>query len=115
MLKHRKYVPLDYSLCRMTVTVYRHRDASRHVVKNVHYEFTDLREILQGKARRSRSFLLVIPGLWEIQPGDKVVLGEGPEGLNWEQLNGSVATLGVVRSVKPRYFNGRICHMEARG
>ncbi len=115
MLKHRKIVPLDYSLCRMTVTVYRHTDGSRHVIKNVHYEFTDQREIVQGKMRRSRSFLLVIPGFWEIQPGDKVVLGEGPEDCSWQQLNGAVATLGVVSSVKPRHFDGRICHMEARG
>lgn len=115
MLKQRRFLPLDYSLCCMTVTVYRQADGSRHIVNNVHYEFTDQRTVEQGKARRSRSFLLVIPGFWDIQPGDKVMPGEGPEGLSWEQLNGSVAGLCVVGSVKPRYFDGKVCHMEARG
>lgn len=114
-MKHRKMVPLDYSLCRMTVTVYRRGDGSRHILNDVHYEFTDQRVVEQGKARRSRSFLLVIPGRWDIQPGDKVVLGEGPQDLSWEQLSAAVPTLGTVGSVKPRFFDGQICHMEARG
>ena len=115
MLKARKKVPLDYSLCRMTVTVYRRADGSRHVLKNVHYEFTDERTVTKGQAVRSRSFLLVIPGGWDMEPGDKVVLGEGPEDYDWQQLNAAVPTLGVVVTVKPRYLNGKLCHTEARG
>lgn len=115
MLKHRKVVPLDYSLCCMTVTVYRQADGSRHVIQNTHFEITDQRSVELGKARRSRSFLLVIPGFWDIRPGDKVVVGKGPEGMSWAQLNGAVDGLVVVGSVRPRYFDGKICHMEARG
>ena len=115
MLRSRKRVPLDYSLCRMTVTVYHRADGSRHILNNVHYEFTDERTVVKGQAVRSRSFLLVIPGGWDIAPGDKVVLGEGPEDCSWQQLNGAIPTLGVVVSVKPRYLNGQLCHMEARG
>ena len=115
MSKQSKRLPLDYSLCRTTVTVYSMADGSRHVLHNVHFEFADQRKVEQGKARRSRSFLLVIPGFWNIQPGDKVVLGEGPVGLGWAQLNGSVPGLAVVGSVKPMHFDGKVCHMEVRG
>ena len=115
MLKHRKVVPLDYSICRMTVTVYTAADGGRHILKNVHYEITNQRIVEHGAARIQRSFLLVIPGFWDIRPGDKVVLGEGPEGLSWEQLNGQINGLTVAGSVKPRYFDGKICHMEVRG
>ena len=115
MLKHRKTVPLDYSICRMTVTVYTAADGGRHILNNVHYEITDQRIAEHGIVRIRRSFLLVIPGVWDIRPGDKVVLGEGPEGLSWDQLDGQIDTLAVAGSVKPRYFNGKICHMEVRG
>ena len=115
MLRHRKVLPLDYSLCCMTVTVYKQADRSRHVIHNTHFEINDQRSVEMGKARRSRSFLLVIPGAWDIRPGDKVILGEGPEAVGWEQLTGAMEGLVVVGSVKPRYFGGKICHMEARG
>lgn len=115
MLKHRKRVPLDYSLCRMTVTVYTRQDGKRHILKNVHYEMSDQRVTEQGRVRIKRGFLLVIPGSWNIHPGDKILAGEGPQGLSWDQLGGETPGLGVVTSVKPRYFEGRLCHLEVRG
>ena len=115
MLKRRNLIPLDYSLCRMTVTVYG-AGGERRVLSGVHYEFTDRVDTAMGIQSHSREFLLVIPGADPIAPGDKVVLGEGPEGLSWEAMNtASVPTLGVVQTVKPRYFMGKPCHTEARG
>ena len=116
MLKLRKTIPLDYSLCAMTVTVYRREGQTRRVLEGVHYEFTDGEKTDSGRTHHSRNFLLVIPGSDGIAPGDKVLLGIGPENPTWESLNGAqLPTLGVVATVKPRYLYGRPCHTEARG
>ena len=100
MLRNRKLIPLDYSLCRMTVTV--DSPGGSRVLEGVHFEFTDSREVTGGKAAHTRAFLLVIPGEDPIAPGDRVVLGDAP-------------FPAVVATVKPRYFGGRVCHTEARG
>lgn len=114
MIKHRKLIPLDYSLCSMTVTVYS-AGGERRVLSGVHYEFTRQQQTATGKAAAEAGFLLVIPGEDPIAPGDKVVLGMG-EDVPFDALNvAAYPTLGIVRSVKPRYFRGIPCHTEARG
>ena len=110
MLKRKKTIPLDYSLCTMTVTVYRREGLNRRVLEGVHYEFTDRSHTDSGRSAHSRGFLLVIPGSDPIAPGDKVAVGECPPVTAWHEADGM-----VVRSVKPRYFYGSICHTEARG
>lgn len=116
MLRRTNTVPLDYGLCCMTVTVYRREGLTRHVLRNAHYELTDELRHSAGVTQYGRPFLLVIPGQADLAVGDKVLLGEGPEVIAWDELNiAKFPTLGVVQSVKPRYFRGRLCHMEARG
>ncbi len=116
MLKLTKTVPLDYSLCCMTVTVYHREGLTRRVIQGVHYEFTDTLDRQGGMERAGRGFLLVIPGSDPIAVGDAVVLGEGEQITDWAQLSvPGVQTLGTVQSVKPRYFMGAPCHTEARG
>ena len=114
MLKHRNLIPLDYALCRMTVTVY-DRKGGRRVVENAHYEFTDESATATGKTSADRGFLLVIPGLDPVAPGDKILLGVGGD-IPFDALNpAEFPTLGIVKTVKPRYFLGEPCHTEARG
>ncbi len=114
MLKHRNAMPLDYSLCTMTVTVY-DKNGDRRVLENVHYEFTRQQDTAAGMEDAHSGFLLVIPGEDPIAPGDKVLLGVGAE-IPFDGLNPAVApTLGIVKTVKPRYFRHRLCHTEARG
>lgn len=116
MLRKQNNIPLDYSMCCMTVTVYHREGLTRHVIGNAHYEYTREEAVSQGIREAQRQFLLVVPGHCPLQPGDKVVPGEGPEITAWSQLNlADVPGLGVIRSVKPRYFRGRLCHTEARG
>ena len=109
-------VPLDYSLCQMTVTVYHREGLTRQVLEGVHYEFTDHRAVEGGIEEKSRRFQLVIPGDRQIFPGDKVVLGVGPEITAWQALTvENTPTLGLVASVQPRYYRGKVCHIEAKG
>ena len=116
MLKNRNPIPLDYSLCNMTVTVYHREGLTRQVLDGVCYEFTTHRQVEEGIARVSRSFHLVIPGECAIFPGDKVLRGIGPEISRWEDLAVETSgTLGLVTSVKPCYYKGNLCHTEARG
>ena len=115
MLRNNHRLPLDYSLCCMDVTVYRREGLTRHLLQGVHYEYESELTVKDGRARLHRDFLLVIPGEFPIAPGDKVVLGIGPEGSDWEDLDTAVESLGIVRSVKPRYFMGKPCHTEVRG
>ena len=116
MLKPIQNVPLDYSLCQMTVTVYHREGLTRQVLEGVHYEFTTHRQVENGIERVTRSFQLVIPGDTSICPGDKVLLGIGPEIFRWEELTVETTdTLGLVTAVQPRYYQGTLCHTEARG
>jgi len=111
----RNAIPLDYSLCCMTVTVYA-PDGSRRILKGVHYEHTREMATAMGAQDKATDFLLVIPGQDPIAPGDKVLPGTGPEGISWDDLNApAFPGLGVVRTVKPQYFRGIPCHTEARG
>ena len=116
MLKKRKNVPLDYSLCNSTVTVYRREGLTRWVLHGVHFEYTSRREMVDGVVKRTRGFLLVIPEDFGVALGDMVMLGIGPELKNWDDLNISqFSSLGLVTSVQPRYWRGKLCHTEARG
>ena len=116
MLKPIQNIPLDYRLCQMTVTVYHREGLTRQVLEGAHYEFTTRREVENGIAAVTRSFHLVIPGSCDIRPGDKVLLGIGPEITRWEDLTVETTdTLGLVTAVQPRYYQGVLCHTEARG
>lgn len=110
MLRFRNQIPLDYSMCCMTVTVYHREGLTRQVMENAHLEYTHRQDTVDGIDTDKKEFLLVIPGAVNIAPGDKVVAGIGPDITAWHQLEGM-----VVQSVRPRYFYGTVCHTEARG
>ena len=62
MLKRKKTIPLDYSLCTMTVTVYRREGLTRHVLEGVFYEETQRKTQDVGREAQEMGFLLIIPG-----------------------------------------------------
>ena len=116
MLKRKKNLPLDYSLCNQTVTVYRRASLAREVLEGVYFEYADHREENSGVVGRSRSFLLIIPGARAIEPGDMVLEGIGPALTRWEDLQlGSYGRSCQVAAVQQRYYKGRVCHLEVRG
>ena len=132
MLKHRKNIPLDYSLCQDTVTVSHREGLTRRVVSGVHFEQTARRSLDTGRETEERGFLLIIPadrkyggysphivagdGQYggynpHIQPGDRVYGGYGPHIQSWADTAG----FATAESVKPCRFRGQICHTEVRG
>ena len=115
MVRLLRAVPLDYSLCDQTVTVYRREGLTRHVIHGAYYDFKDT-ELAQEQGEAAVSFLLIVPGRAQIAPGDKVMPGVGPEAFSWAALNPAEITgLGVVKSVSPKHFGAGVCHTEVRG
>lgn len=116
-------MPVDYSLCNQTVTVYHWDGAAAYTRTVIHGAFLDFKKtenVDKTGSSEVNSFLLVIPGQTvPVAVGDKVLLGEGP-GVNsreeWAALIPvKVPGLVVVRYVDPKYWNGAVVHTEAGG
>lgn len=122
MLSVRPRPPVDYSKCDQTVTVY-HREGETYtqtVYDRAFLDFKKTQNVDKTGRKEVNSFLLVIP--CDSQPvfvGDKVLLGEGPEVStreDWAALIPSkVPGLVMVQYVDPKYWQGRMVHVEAGG
>lgn len=114
--------PVDYGLCRQTVTVYHNENGA--VTRTVHrralLDFKKTQSVDKTGSREANAFLLVIPGPEaQVAVGDKVLPGEGPECAAPEEwvalIPARVPGLAVVRYVDRKYWNGSVCHTEAGG
>ncbi len=110
--------PLDYSLCNQTVTVYRLEGSTvqRQIIWQAQYQF-EVQESCdrEGKTRKT-TCLLIIPGQADLRPGDRVYPGVGPivTARDWAGfLPVRIPGLSQIHYVKPRYWDGRVCHTEA--
>lgn len=120
----RRENPVDYSLCNQTVTVY-HWDKPSTFARRVieHGAFLDFRKnqsINKTGSREANSFLLVIPcSECPVVAGDKVLHGEGPDIASMEEwralIPSAVPGLVEVKYVDPKYWKGRLVHVEAGG
>lgn len=115
--------PVDYAKCSQTVTVYRW-DGKDIYIRAVHRKaFLDFKKTVnvdKTGSRESNSFLLVIPcETPAVFPGDKVLLGEGPEVSTREDwaalIPAKVPGLVSVSYADPKYWNGKLVHVEAGG
>lgn len=122
MLCVRNRPPVDYSKCNQTVTIYHNEGGTytRTVHRKAFIDFKKTENTDKTGSRESNSFLLVIP--CDSQPvfvEDKVLLGEGPEVTTreaWAALIPSkTPNLVVVKYVDPKYWNGKLVHVEAGG
>ena len=128
MRANRNANPIRYELlCNQTVSVYRKEEGEgKPTFTKIVYEkaVLDFRKTVSTDrlgATESNSFLLVIPGSEQaVFPGDKVLLGSGPDipsGDYWakEFIPSKVNGLVVVKYADPKYWNGKIVHTEAGG
>lgn len=98
-----------------TVTVYHCADAGveRRVLEGCFYQYQPHRqESTEGVCEQTK-FLLLIPGLDPIAPGDRVYDGVGPAEVDWAAfLPVNVPGLSQAAYVT-RYNTGPLCHTEA--
>ncbi len=111
--------PLDYSLCNQTVTLYRLRNGTvqRRVVDGVHYRYWTQEKLDAAGKSRETGCLLIIPGKADIQPGDRVYPGVGPQitAQTWAGfLPVQIPGLAQIRYVAPQWWQGEICHTEGK-
>ncbi len=120
----RREGPADYSLCNQTITIY-HWDGGEAVTRRViergaFLDFKKVQDVSKTGSREVNSFLLVIPGgEAAVSAGDKVIHGQGPEidgRAAWAGfIPAKVPGLAVVKWVDPKYWKGRLVHVEAGG
>jgi hypothetical protein len=131
-------VPLDYSKCDQTVTVYHQEDGTGKIYRIVieagaFLEKKKSHSLDKTGATETNGFLLVIPqsncqyvepsefvgaaGTYTLAPQDKVQRGVGPAlstPAEWvAHVPAKVDNLVVVKEVAPKYWQGQICHVEA--
>lgn len=122
MIIRRSTCPVDYSLCKQTVTVYR-KEGDEYIRKVYDKAFLDYKKtqsVDKTGSREANSFLLVIPGsVQTVFVGDKVYDGVGPEIADKEAwktfIPVNVAGLVVVSYADAKKWNGQIVHTEAGG
>lgn len=104
----------------------------RAVLEGVHYETRRTVAVDKTGAAHSAGYLLIIPqktaarvsptvdtgmdGTYVLQPGDRVVAGEGPEITTreeWAALLPSDYDVTTVTWVEQKYWHGQPCHVEA--
>lgn len=122
MLSVRPHSPVDYSKCNQTVTIYR-KDGetyTRTVAKRAFLDFRKTQNVDKTGSREVNSFLLVVPcAVQGVFVGDKVLLGVGEEIASREawaaMIPSRVPGLVIVQYVDPKYWQGRLVHVEAGG
>ena len=117
----RRKGQLDYRLCNQTVTVY-HKEGDK-ITRTVHsdafLDFKKTENVDKTGSKEVNSFLLVIPCSEVcVHPEDKVLLGTGEEitAARWPSfIPVKVPGLVVVKYVDPKYWGGKLVHVEAGG
>ena len=107
---------MDYSLCDETVTLYRKEGQRivRRVVENARLIRQNAAIAENYGKSRLKKFLLIIPGDFPLQTGERVFAGIGPEDPDWKHfIPATVEELYEVSFVKPCYWDGELIHWEA--
>ena len=102
-----------HPLCDQIVTLYRQslQGLQRRVVSGCFYSW---RRQQTPEGLTESKFLLVLPAGEDIEIGDRVYDGIGPETVVWEQfLPINTPGLSQVAYVMPCYFRGALHHTEA--
>ena len=122
MLRRKESCPVDYRMCRQTVTVY-HRENEQFTRTVYPRAFLDRRKnqnVDKTGSHEATAFLLVIPCEEQaVFVGDKVLPGEGPEVGSMEDWRGLIPAnypgLCVVTYAAPKYWGTQLVQVEAGG
>ena len=112
-------IPVDYSMCCQTVTVYRKavREISRTVIPGCYLRWQTEAGFDSLGHTLARKFLLIQPGDAQLVfAGDRILEGIGPEidGGQWDSfLPEQVEGLGIAEYATAYCWEGRFCHTEA--
>lgn len=123
MLRIKRRSPIDYRLCNQTVTIYHWDSKDTYTQQTIHNAFLDFRKnqsIDKTGSKEVNSFLLVIPtDKVIVATKDKILQGEGPRIATREEWSKLIPEttpgLVVVRYVDPKYWQGKLVHLEAGG
>lgn len=132
--------PVDYSKCNQTVTVYHQNapgDYTKAVYHNAFLDYKKTQNIDKTGSREVNSFLLIVPCSKKIvcvgdkvvfgapfsNPrlfcGDKIIAGEWPDINTREEwaafIPAKVPGLVIAGYVDPKYWGGKMIHLEAGG
>lgn len=110
-----KFLP-DLSLCNQVVTLYRRRGdlITREVVEHASFIYGVQQVKDHLGTRRETVFQLIIPGNGDLQPGDRVYGGIGPETVDWNTfLPVTVSGLAEVEYAKVYHLSDWHCHTLA--
>lgn len=122
MLMRKNTCPVDYRMCRQTVTVY-HKEGDSFTTTVHEKAFLDFRKnqtVDKTGSREANAFLLVIPCEEQVVfVGDKVLLGAGMEVTTQAEWNALIPAttpgLCVVKYADPKYWGTQMVHVEAGG
>lgn len=126
----------QYPDCDMTVTVYHVNfnpfGCRRTVLKGVYFGHRKKQSTDKTGTQHGGDMLLIIPqttaarvspalytgvqGAYILEPGDKVLPGEGPEITTreqWAELVPATAPVTTLNWVEPFFLHGEPCHVEA--
>ena len=107
--------PFDYSLCDQTVTVYRKEgEITRWVISNACLQTKVSTPTEPYGKSLEKTFRLIIPGDFHLQPGDRIYEGIGPAEVHWRLfVPALIPQVYECAFAKPCYWEGEITHWEA--
>lgn len=112
-------LPVDYTMCCQTVTVYRKtpRGILRTELPGCHLQWEERVTLQTTGWGQERRFLLIQPGQsQQVFAGDRIFDGIGPEisQADWQRfVPVLVEGLGEVTYAIPYQWQGQFCHTEA--
>ena len=97
----------------MIVTVYR-KDGT--VVRlNAHFTVKKGLETDRWGTSQKDRFNCIVMGSADLRPGDRILMGAGPETVDWESFVPELAGCYRVEYVQPFFWQGQVHHVEAGG
>ena len=112
-------VPIDYRMCRQTVTVYRYVNGEvlRREIPNCFLQWEEAEQYSPLGKDRQRNFLLIQPGTEQLVfPGDRIYEGVDLDvtPADWHKFIPDLCPgVGEVSYAVPYRWQGAFCHTEA--